>query len=94
MFRTKGFLGTLVLGAAMIAPVLASGCAAHTRYYDEYHADYHTWNSGEIGAYRVWIGERHYEYRDYNRLSGNNNANTGTGVTITPADTNFRRIAF
>jgi hypothetical protein len=69
MLRKKGFLGTLVLGAAMIAPVLASGCAAHARYYDEYPADYHTWNSGEIGAYRVWIGERHYEYRDYNRLS-------------------------
>jgi hypothetical protein len=69
MFRTNGLLGTLVLGAAMVAPVLASGCAAHTRYYDEYHADYHTWNSGEVGAYRVWIGERHYDYRDYNRLS-------------------------
>ncbi|HMD07437.1 MAG TPA: hypothetical protein VKH63_07870 [Candidatus Acidoferrum sp.] len=69
MFRIKGLLGPLVLAAAMIAPVLASGCAAHTRYYDEYRADYHTWNNGEIGAYRVWIGERHYEYRDYNRLS-------------------------
>jgi hypothetical protein len=69
MFRIKGFLGTLVLGAAMIAPVLASGCAAHTRYYDEYHTDCHTWNNGEVGAYRVWVGERHYEYRDYNRLS-------------------------
>jgi hypothetical protein len=69
MFRIKGFLGPLVLGAAMIAPVLASGCAAHTRYYDEYHSDYHTWNNGEVGAYRVWVGERHYEYRDYNRLS-------------------------
>jgi hypothetical protein len=69
MFRIKGVLGPLVLGAAMIAPVLTSGCSAHTRYYDEYHTDYHTWNSGEVGAYRVWIGERHYEYRDYNRLS-------------------------
>jgi hypothetical protein len=69
MYRIKGYVGTLLLSTAMIAPVLASGCAAHARYYDEYHADYHTWNSGEIGAYRVWIGERHYEYRDYNRLS-------------------------
>lgn len=69
MFRIKGFLGTVVLCAAMAAPLLASGCAAHTRYYDEYHSDYHTWNNGEVGAYRVWIGERHYEYRDYNRLS-------------------------
>lgn len=69
MYRIKGYVGTLLLSAAMIAPVLASGCAAHARYYDEYHADYHTWNSREIGAYRVWTGERHYEYRDYNRLS-------------------------
>lgn len=69
MFRIKGFLGTLVLGATIVAPVFASGCAAHTRYYDEYHTDYHTWNNGEVGAYRGWIGERHYEYRDYNRLS-------------------------
>ena len=69
MLRTKGFLGTLVLSAAMFAPLLASGCAAHARYYDEYRADYHPWNNGEAGAYRVWISERHYEYRDYNRLS-------------------------
>ena len=69
MLRTKGFLGTLVLSAAMFAPLLASGCAAHARYYDEYHADYHPWNNGEGGAYRVWISERHFEYRDYNRLS-------------------------
>lgn len=69
MLRIKGYLGPLVLGAAMLAPVLASGCAAHVRYYDEYHADYHPWNDGEARAYRVWLVERHYEYREFNRLS-------------------------
>jgi hypothetical protein len=48
MLRIKGTLGTLVLSAAMLAPLLTSGCAAHARYYDEYHADYHPWNDGEV----------------------------------------------
>jgi hypothetical protein len=69
MLRIKGYLGPLVLGAAMLAPVFASGCAARVRYYDEYHADYHPWNDGEVRAYRVWLVERHYEYRDFNRLN-------------------------
>jgi hypothetical protein len=69
MSRMKSCLGTLLLSAAMLAPVLASGCAAHARYYDDYRADYHPWNDGEVRAYRVWLVERHYEYRDFNRLS-------------------------
>ena len=69
MLRKKGFLGPLVLGAAMLAPVFAMGCAAHARYYDGYRADYHPWNDGEFRAYHVWLVERRYEYRDFNRLS-------------------------
>ena len=41
MLRIKGYLGSMLLGAAMLAPVLTSGCAAHARYYDDYRADYH-----------------------------------------------------
>jgi hypothetical protein len=69
MLRIKGYLGPLVLGAAMLAPILISGCAARVRYYDEYHSDYHRWDDGEARTYRVWLGERHYEYREFNRLS-------------------------
>jgi hypothetical protein len=69
MLRIKGHLGPLVLGAAMLAPLLTNGCAARVRYYDEYHSDYHRGDDGEARAYRVWLGERHYEYRDFNRLS-------------------------
>lgn len=43
MLRVKGYLGTLVLGAAFAAPLLNSGCAARVRYYDDYYADYHPW---------------------------------------------------
>jgi hypothetical protein len=69
MLRMKRYLGTLVLGAALVAPLLSSGCAARVRYYDDYYADYHPWNDGEIRAYHVWLGERHYEYREFNRLN-------------------------
>ncbi|MGC1618836.1 MAG: hypothetical protein WA765_10145 [Candidatus Acidiferrum sp.] len=69
MFRLKGYLGPLVLSAAMLAPMLTSGCAARVRYYDSYHNDYHRWDGGEEQSYRVWLGERHYEYRDFKKLN-------------------------
>lgn len=69
MFRITRCLGTLVLGAALVAPILTSGCAARVRYYDDYYGDYHRWDDGEMRVYRSWLGERHYEYRDYDRLS-------------------------
>lgn len=69
MLRTKRCLGTVVLGAALVAPLLTSGCAARVRYYDDYYADYHPWNDAEIRAYHGWLAERRYEYREFNRLS-------------------------
>jgi len=69
MLRPKSFLGTILLGVALATPLLTSGCAARVRYYDDYYADHHPWNDGEARAYRVWLGERHYEYREFNRLS-------------------------
>ena len=57
-------IGTLILESA-----LAIGCAEHRhRTYDPYYNDYHTWNSGEDVYYRQWLGERHYNYVEYNRL--------------------------
>jgi hypothetical protein len=68
MFRINRCLGPLALGVAMLAPVLTNGCAARVRYYDDYYHDYHHWDDREDHEYRVWLGERHYEYRDFNRL--------------------------
>lgn len=68
MLRVRGYLGALVLSAAMLAPLLTSGCAVRARYYDGYRHDYHRWDDREDRAYRVWLGERHYEYREFNRL--------------------------
>lgn len=69
MIRMRRFIGPLALAAAIVVPVAGSGCAARVRYYDEYHSDYHRWDDGEVRAYRVWLGERHYEWREYNRLN-------------------------
>ena len=67
MIRTKGYMGTILLVAASLAPLVLSGCAA--RVYDEHHSDYHRWNDREDRAYRMWLAERHYEYREYARLN-------------------------
>lgn len=67
MIRTKRYKGTIFLVAASLAPLAISGCAA--RVYDEYHSDYHHWNDREERAYRMWLAERHYEYREYARLN-------------------------
>ncbi len=69
MNRRQRFLGTILLTAAMLAPLTLTGCAAHVRFYDEYHSDYHHWDDREDRAYRSWLGERHYEYREYKKLN-------------------------
>jgi len=67
MIRANRYLGTIVLAAATLAPLTITGCAARVRVYDEYHSDYHRWNDREDRAYRAWLAERHYEYREFAR---------------------------
>jgi hypothetical protein len=62
----RGFTAVLVSTLALGTIMASTGCAEHRyRTYDPYRNDYHTWNSGEDGYYRQWIGERHYDYVDY-----------------------------
>jgi len=68
MTHRKRLFSTLLLAAASLAPLAISGCAARVRVYDPYYSDYHYWNAHEDHAYRVWIAERHYEYREFNHL--------------------------
>ena len=68
MFQLKRFAGPLLLLGAMALPFAATGCYERVRVYDEYHSDYHHWNGGEVRAYNVWVGERHYDRVDYNKL--------------------------
>jgi len=61
----------LLLGAALIAPVAVSAADGDhdRRYYDRDGRDYHQWNDREDHAYRIYLGERHYEYREFRRVN-------------------------
>jgi hypothetical protein len=63
----RRYLGTLVLTAALVSPVLISGCAA--RVYDYQYHDYHRWNGQERGYYIEWERESHRRHIDYARRS-------------------------
>jgi hypothetical protein len=67
MRRLSRFAGILCLGAALTAPLIGTGCYGSVRYYDADYGDYHTWGPGEDVYYRQWLGERHYEYRDFHK---------------------------
>jgi hypothetical protein len=68
-FVMKRLIGTLLLGASLMAPVAVF--AADHRYYDRDHRDWHEWNENENRAYRHWLMEerREHQYREYRRLS-------------------------
>jgi hypothetical protein len=69
MFHRRRLLGTMLLLTAVIAPLAVGGCAARVRVYDPYYSDYHYWNDRENHAYRIWLRERHVEYREFVTLN-------------------------
>jgi hypothetical protein len=58
------FVSSLVLTVALAGSV---ACAA--RVYDPGYHDYHRWDSHEEASFRVYLGERHMEYRSFDRLN-------------------------
>ncbi len=63
------YIGPLVLAAALVSPVVISGCAEHVRVYDAEYRDYHDWNHHEIVYYQRWEGETHRTHLDFDRRS-------------------------
>jgi len=62
----SAFGGRILLALTLIGAV---GCAARVRVYDEPHHDYHHWDHREDASFRIYLGERHMAYRDYNQLN-------------------------
>src|SRR5579859_5163915 len=65
-------VGGLVLSATLVGPLVLRADDDHhreRRYYDREHHDYHVWNDHEDRAYRVYLGERHQEYREWHRVN-------------------------
>ena len=66
---TKRWLRSLLLGATIVAPIATIGCAARVSYYDPGYHDYHHWGPGEDRYYHQYLGERHEDYREFNKSS-------------------------
>jgi len=62
-------IGTLLLGAALAAPVAIMADDHPHRYYDKDHKDYHEWNDHEDRAYRYYLNDQHKEYRDWTHVN-------------------------
>ena len=73
--RAKSYLvrlaGGLVVAGALIAaaPQSAQAQSVQIRVYDGHHRDYHNWDDREDRAYRRYLAEKRWEYREYNRQS-------------------------
>lgn len=68
MHRLTRYSASLILAAAMLTPLVGTGCEARVRVYDEYHRDYHRWDNREDHIYRLYLSDRHLDYREYNSL--------------------------
>jgi hypothetical protein len=68
----NGWISTILLPAALLSMTIFAGCAAHVsagyRVYDPYYRDYHNWGPDEDVYYHRWLGERHYDYKDFRRM--------------------------
>jgi hypothetical protein len=76
MRKNIRFLNSLLLSAALLAPIAMSAQDRDhdrddQRVYDRAHRDYHTWNSDEDNAYHQWYGQTYNgrQYRDYRKLN-------------------------
>ena len=72
MSRIPRYLSSILLGVAVLSPVVVSGCAAHASYrvYDTGHSDYHVWDSNEVVYYQRWEGETHRDHREFRKRNG------------------------
>lgn len=81
MKAAYGYLGFILLSAALTAPMASSTRAAtqddhrdekkQARVYDRSHKDYHNWDDNEDRFYRQYLGEKHEDYREYSKLNHN-----------------------
>ncbi len=71
--RLHWYLGSLLMGAALIAPV---GAQANDRdrpcpdkgYYDRDHKDCHKWDDREARAYQGWAKAQRKTDREFDKL--------------------------
>jgi len=73
MQRLHRCLGSLLLGATLIAPVAIQAKdkkqdCPNNGYYDRDHKDCHTWDDHEGRAYQSWEEAQHKTHREFSKL--------------------------
>jgi protein-tyrosine phosphatase len=69
MRTLSGTISTLMLTAALSAPLVIGGCSSNVGYrsYDPYHNDYHVWNNDEVVYYNRWEHDTHRDHQDFRK---------------------------
>ena len=64
-------LASTVLAAALVSPVIVTGCAARVStgytYHDPYYNDDHVWDANEVNFYGRWENETHRDHVDFRK---------------------------
>lgn len=61
----KSILASLFLAVSLTI----TACAGRVRIYDQWHGDYHGWDSHEEVVYRGYLSDNHREYHPFTSLS-------------------------
>jgi hypothetical protein len=73
MHRTHGYIASLLLTAALAAPVAIMAvpgpqeASVRVRVYDRNHKDYHNWDDNENRAWEHFLTENHRNSHEYSR---------------------------
>ena len=71
MHRTHGYIASLLLTAALAAPVaimavpVPQEASVKVRVYDRNHKDYHNWDDNENRAWGVFLTDNHRHSHEY-----------------------------
>ncbi len=63
--RRKSIFASLLL----VVSLTIAACAGRVRIYDQWHGDYHPWDSHEEVVYRGYLSDNHREYHPFASLS-------------------------
>src|SRR6267143_2727922 len=90
MHRTRQYIASLFLTAALVAPVAIMAAPApqeanvQLRYYDKHHKDYHNWDNHENRAWGQYLTQNHRNSHEFSK---------NTGIIATPIQITTSKIA-
>ena len=75
MYTTHRFIASLILTAALAAPVSIMAApkpqseSVQVRVYDKDHKDYHNWDDNENRAWGVYLTNNHKSFHEFSKAN-------------------------